>query len=572
MKKSILLLCATLFILSTQPSPGEVFFTVRMDSTGTGVSSPGRGSGYCILSADFKTLTYRFTVNNLKGPITNAHFHFLPTSGVIHQIAFTGNTSSGTWTNIPDTLLKYFFTKQIYINVHTSFAGAGEIRGVTVPRQSGFKVSIDSTSEGSGSSAMGSGYVLIRTGGSGASLEYRFTYAGLSAARTGSHFHALPSGSVVHPITFTDSTSEETWANVPDSILTLLLRGKLYVNIHSSVAPGGEIRGTPTLVGVLASYAKLQGTSSSGAGTAWAVLTNDLSRIQYSVTYARLGSAFTGGHFHTNVNGSVVHPFVFGTGNTTTGEWTQLTDVNIQDYLQNRLYANIHSTLQPSGEINGILQQNDGVYTATFDGAQASTSSTARGTGVVYIQNDSVKFLFTVAGLNGTYSNAHIHASPSGTVLKPTPLTGDSTTSGVWFPIADSARGLLYTGNLYFNVHSSINPGGEIRGNIGAGNSVATSVDQISSSVPVAFNLRQNYPNPFNPSTTIEFDMPAKSHVSLKIYNMLGQEVAVLADEVLQAGNQKITFDASQFASGIYFYRLSSNNGYAKTMKMLLLK
>ncbi len=570
MKKSILLLCATFLILSTQSSRSEVFFTVRLDSTGTGFHTNGMGSGYCVLSADFKTLTYRFTVNNLNGPITNAHFHFLPTSGVIHQISFTGNTSSGTWTNIPDTLLKYFFTKQIYVNVHTSFAAGGEIRGVTNPRQSGFNVSMDSTSEGSGSSGLGSGYVLIRTGGSGASLDYRFTYAGLSAGRTGSHFHALPSGSVVHAITFSDSTSEGTWSNVPDSILTLLLHGKLYVNIHSSAAPGGEIRGTPTLVGVLASYAQIQGTSSAGTGTGWAVLTNDLSRIQYSVTYAKLGSAFTASHFHTNVNGSVIHPLVY-TGNTATGEWTGLSDVNIQDYLQNRVYVNIHSVLQPSGEINGILVQNDGVFTATLDGAQESTTSTARGTGVVYIQNDSVKYLITVAGLNGTYTGAHIHASPSGAVLKPTPFT-DSTTSGVWLPIADSARGLLYKGNLYFNVHSNINPGGEIRGNIGVGTQVVTSVEHAPSNVPATFNLKQNFPNPFNPSTTIAFDMPAQSHVSLKIYNVLGQEVAVLIDEVRQAGNQKVTFDASRLASGIYLYRLASNNGFAKTMKMLLLK
>ena len=570
MKKSILLLCAILFILSTQPSLGEVFFTVRLDSTGTGVNSSGRGSGYCILSSDFKTLTYRFTVNNLQGAITNAHFHFLPTSGVIHQITFTGNTSAGTWTNIPDTLLKYFFTKQIYVNVHTSSVGAGEIRGVTIPRQSGFKVSIDSTGTRSGSSGTGSGYVLINTSGSRATIDYRFTYAGMMAPRTASHFHALPSGSVVHPITFTDSTSEESWT-VPDSILTILLHGKLYVNIHSSIAPGGEIRGTPTLIGVLASYAMIQGASSAGTGTAWAVLTNDLSRIQYSVTYAKLGSTYTGSHIHTNLNGSVDYPLVFGSGNTTTGEWTGLTDVNIQDYIQNRLYVNIHSALQPNGEISGIFMQNDGVFTTTLDGAQASTSSTARGTGVVYIQNDTVKYLVTVAGLNGTYTNAHIHTSLNGAVLKPTPFT-DSTTSGMWLPIADSARGLLYTGKLYFNVHSNINPGGEIRGNIGVGTPVVTSVDQGSSSVPAAFNLRQNFPNPFNPSTTIEFDISSKSLVSLKIYNILGQEVAVLVDEVRQAGNQKVTFDASRLASGIYLYKLTSNNGYAKTMKMMLLK
>jgi CHRD domain. len=571
MKKSIPFLLAALFILSTQNSPGEAFFNVRMDSTGTGFSTNGMGSGYCVLSTDFKSLTYSFTVNNLQGTITGAHFHFLPTSGVIHPITFTGNTSSGTWTNIPDTLLKYFFTHQIYVNVHTTFAGGGEIRGILNSRQSGFQVWIDSTGEGSGSSALGSGYVLIKPGVSGASLDYRFTYAGLKAARTGSHFHARPSGAVVHPITFTDSTSDGTWSNVPDSILTLLLRGQIYVNIHSSAAPGGEIRGTPMLVGVLASYAQVQGTGSTGNGTAWAVLSNDLSKIQYSVTYAGLSSSFTGAHIHTNTSGNVVHPFAFGAGNTTTGEWTGLTDVNIQDYVQNRLYVNIHSSLHPGGEISGTLMQNDGVYTATLDGTQESTSSTARGTGVVFIQNDSVKYLVTIAGLNGTYSGAHIHTYPSGSVLKPTPFT-DSTASGVWLPIPDSAFGLLNTGKLYFNVHSSINPGGEIRGNIGVGSPVVTSVEQVSSNVPASFSLRQNYPNPFNPSTTIEFDLPTKSHVSIKIYSVLGQEVAVLLDEVRQAGIQKVTFDAQQLASGLYLYRLTSDNRFSKTMKMLLLK
>jgi hypothetical protein len=323
---------------------------------------------------------------------------------------------------------------------------------------------------------------------------------------------------------------------------------------------------------VLASYAQVQGSGSNGKGTAWAVLSHDLSTLQYSVTYAGLTGTFTASHIHTRTNGSIVKPFVYGSGNTTTGQWTGLTDVNIQDYLQNRLYVNIHSTVQPSGEISGTLMQNDGVYTATLDGAQESTSSTARGTGVVYFQNDTVKYLFTIAGLSSTYTGAHIHTSQNGSVLKPTPVT-DSTASGNWSPIADSARALLVTGKLYFNVHSTTFPAGEIRGNISATSSAtATGVDQRPSDIPTVFNLKQNYPNPFNPSTTIEYNLPAKAHISLIIYNVLGQTVATLIDEVRQAGNQKITFDASRFASGIYLYKMTTDNGYAKTMKMLLLK
>ncbi len=74
---------------------------------------------------------------------------------------------------------------------------------------------------------------------------------------------------------------------------------------------------------------------------------------------------------------------------------------------------------------------------------------------------------------------------------------------------------------------------------------------------PVAYALLQNYPNPFNPTTTIQFNLPEAAMVSLKVYNMLGQEVATLADnQLLDDGEQEFTFDASRFASGVYFYRL----------------
>ena len=77
--------------------------------------------------------------------------------------------------------------------------------------------------------------------------------------------------------------------------------------------------------------------------------------------------------------------------------------------------------------------------------------------------------------------------------------------------------------------------------------------------VPSSFALLQNYPNPFNPTTTIAFTLPADMMVSLKIYNMLGQEVATLLDrEQYDAGPQIVQFDGSNLASGVYFYRIAA--------------
>jgi hypothetical protein len=102
---------------------------------------------------------------------------------------------------------------------------------------------------------------------------------------------------------------------------------------------------------------------------------------------------------------------------------------------------------------------------------------------------------------------------------------------------------------------------------------------RIESKNPNQFLLYQNYPNPFNPSTTIEFNLPIASKVSLKIFNILGAEVTTLVSDNLKAGSYSYEWNGTQqLASGIYIYRLSGNTvhgkhtGFVDTRKMVLLK
>jgi hypothetical protein len=89
--------------------------------------------------------------------------------------------------------------------------------------------------------------------------------------------------------------------------------------------------------------------------------------------------------------------------------------------------------------------------------------------------------------------------------------------------------------------------------------------------LPQTFELNQNYPNPFNPSTIINFSLPSSGYATLKIYNALGEEVAVLLDKEFTAGTYEVEWSASGLPSGVYFYQLKTE-GYTNTKKMLLLK
>jgi hypothetical protein len=107
-------------------------------------------------------------------------------------------------------------------------------------------------------------------------------------------------------------------------------------------------------------------------------------------------------------------------------------------------------------------------------------------------------------------------------------------------------------------------------------------IEQHSENIPTKFTLSQNYPNPFNPITTIEFDLPKSSEVTLKIYNILGEEVANLISGRLTAGNYSYEWDASRsagMASGVYMYRLETRDpsqgagqSFVETRKMVLMR
>lgn len=136
-------------------------------------------------------------------------------------------------------------------------------------------------------------------------------------------------------------------------------------------------------------------------------------------------------------------------------------------------------------------------------------------------------------------------------------------------------------GNPLFDVFFINENTGWISGYLGTilhtTNGGTTGVTSISSDVPGSFVLYQNYPNPFNPTTKIRFDVPPDSrfrgndYVVLKIYDALGKDIAVLVNQQLKPGTYEVTWNASGFPSGVYFYKLIAGN-YTCTKKLVLIK
>ena len=101
---------------------------------------------------------------------------------------------------------------------------------------------------------------------------------------------------------------------------------------------------------------------------------------------------------------------------------------------------------------------------------------------------------------------------------------------------------------------------------------IATSNEQITDALPTVFRLNQNYPNPFNPTTNITYDLPKASQVRMEVYNAIGAQVAVLTEGYRSAGTHTVKFNASGYASGMYFYRFIAAGKVISTKKMLLIK
>jgi len=196
-------------------------------------------------------------------------------------------------------------------------------------------------------------------------------------------------------------------------------------------------------------------------------------------------------------------------------------------------------------ETTGWTTAYTGTYTVPGMGWQYVDFTTP------YYWNGTSNLIFEICFGNTSYTTA---TTVLGTTMSGMEITEyhDLSTAcsytGFTTPVAQTARA-----NTCFEINTGV----------GTGNNFST--------VPTKFSLSQNYPNPFNPVTKINFAIPKQGFVTLRIYDVLGREIKTLVNEVKTAGEYSVDFNASEFSSGVYFYRLESQ-GFTDIKRMMLIK
>ena len=268
------------------------------------------------------------------------------------------------------------------------------------------------------------------------------------------------------------------------------------------------------------------------------------------------------------------------------------------------LYLNNNLIIRNSSNSNGggiyLLNQITDSVVIFLNNTFTKNSSGSNGGGISCTNSDPV-IINTIMWEDTAVTNAEIYSAGSTPIISYSNIQGEWEGTGIinTDPLfADSLSFFLSdispcidTGNpdaIYNESEDPLNPGnalwpamGLLRSDMGAyGGPGAITWDIINSIdssqekgiAPSEFMLYQNYPNPFNPETAIGYRLSAISQVNLNIYNIVGQKVTTLVSERQPAGRYEVTWDASGFASGVYLYRLATDNGFVQTRKLVLLK
>jgi len=320
--------------------------------------------------------------------------------------------------------------------------------------------------------------------------------------------------------------------------------------------------------------------------------------------------------FAGNVNYQNPHGVYLSTNNGTSWTQTSLNDVNVYTFAVsgNKVFAGTFNNDVYVSTDNGTTWTHTIIDYASVFSLAVNGNNIFAGTGYgVYLSTDNGttwnqtsldnRWVWSIAvSGNNVYAGTFGDPNSYGVYLSTnsgTTWTQTSLNTQLIFSLAASGNNNVFAGTYALGVYGSNDNGtSSTQRNEGLGNFTVralcilnnyiyagtyfygvyrrplgelTGIQPISGQFPAHFTLEQNYPNPFNPSTVIKFQVASSSSVKLIVFDVLGREVAALVDEQLKPGTYEVEWNASNYPSGVYFYKLEAGD-YTQTKKMLMIK
>ena len=482
------------------------------------VMTDAQGVGIFTLNADRNQISIDVSVSGLSGSITGIHIHegaVGTNGGVVFDLSsgINGNRVRMQLKDFTAAQLATFINGGYYLNVHTEQNPAGEIRGqVLLESDFSYVAMLSGDAEVPAVTTLASGMGVFALSKSGYKLDINVVFNGILSGVTGAHLHQggpNENGDVVENLTDFIVDGNRIIATVdPTEYLDALRSGNIYLNIHSAVNPGGEIRGQLLLPeglqfdAVLTGGQEVPAVSVDGYGVAAMQYDPATGMMSVNAMTTDLTGLITGAHLHLGglgSNGDVVVNLTDFIVDNSISTALELNADLLNTMLRGGVYLNIHTAANPGGEIRGQVYRlaREG-YRYEFSGGQEvpPTPSMGTGAGMVTIDRNQTNahFMMVVSGLDEAIAAAHFHNAVVGengdVVFNITPfLNAEGGAYGYWTDADEdnpftTQNSVMFRNNaVYVNVHTATFPNGAIRANVIRGRTLT------SASIPVDPNF-----------------------------------------------------------------------------------
>jgi Cu/Zn superoxide dismutase len=474
------------------------------------VITSGQGLAVITIWPELNEFEFYIQFDSMSGPVTGAHFHSaIPGMNgpvvidLTEDISSDGNYISGTRILTPE-IFNSLLNGELYLNLHTTNNPGGEIRGQVYKfAREGYTYELNGGQEVPPVTTTGVGAGMVSIDRDQTNAHYMLVVSDLNGNFSASHFHnGSPgvNGGVIYDITSSFNEFGGAYGYWDDSSTPTFDAGPLfrahdvYVNVHTDTSPGGEIRGNIIrssnlfdelpfdpgfsddlmLKAILTGGNEVPPVTTDAVALASVFLEADKNSAKINITATGLSGPITGVHIHEadpGNNGPVIIP-LNNVGNRVQMEINNIDPLSLVSLLNSGTYVNIHTDANPAGEIRGQLNlEQDITFVAFLTGAEEVPEVITDGIGLAVIHYTIGQLTIDIdaqlTGLSSDITGVHLHAGMPGengpVIVDLGDLRDGNRLSGSLETSVDNLNE-LFSGNVYINVHTSNNPGGEIRG------------------------------------------------------------------------------------------------------------